>query len=197
MEYSNIVIHIALGVSLSACAGIRAFLPLLVMGILQQLGYLQVTPSFQWIGSTPALVVFGTAAFVEILCDKLPLLDNAIDTLGTFIKPIAGTILFAGVLIGIDPLLALVFGIITGGSVSEIIHLQKASIRGGSTVVTSGIANPILSLAEDVAASIGIVFAYFLPVIFFCFVMISLIIAFRMFNKIIKSLKGGQKEPVL
>ena len=63
----EMVLSVLIGVCLSAACGFRIFIPMLVAGLAIHTG--QVTPgeSFAWIGSTPALLAFGTAAVVEVL----------------------------------------------------------------------------------------------------------------------------------
>lgn len=155
MEYAHIALQVALGISLSACAGLRAFLPMLIIGVLAKLGYLQVGASFQWMAGTPALIIFGTATVLEIAADKVAVLDNFLDSIGTFIKPIAGTVLFSTVILKFDPLIAVTLGLIVGGTVSELVHQKKAIVRAGSTIATAGMGNSILSTIEDAAAIIG------------------------------------------
>lgn len=190
MAYAHLVSQIALGISLSACAGLRAFLPLLVMGIFQRLGYIQVNPAFQWIGSTPSLVIFGTATFAEILGDKLPVVDNALDTMETFVKPVVGTILFATAIVKMSPMLAVVLGLIAGGSISEVIHFKKAAIRGGSTTLTAGVANPVLSFIEDITTAAGTALSFLAPLIAACIALIVLLIAFHIFKKVFHQRKA-------
>ena len=63
MEWSSLVEllpALALGVALAACAGLRAFLPLLLAGILARAGWLELGPSFQFLASNRALVLFGS-----------------------------------------------------------------------------------------------------------------------------------------
>src|SRR5260370_1645180 len=93
MEWSTRVEFLpalGLGVALAACAGLRAFLPLLLAGILARMGWLDLGPSFQFLASNPALVVFGVAGLVEILGDKIPAVDPAPDALRTPLPPPPG-----------------------------------------------------------------------------------------------------------
>ncbi len=81
-------------------------------------------------------------------------------------------------------MLAVVLGIIAGGSISEVIHVKKAAIRAGSTSLTAGIANPVLSFIEDVTAMIGTALSILAPIIAFCVVMVVLLVAFHFFKKL-------------
>lgn len=189
MEYAQLVMQVAMGISLAACAGLRAFLPLLVISILHRLGKIQVDPSFEWIGSNPALIVFGIATLVEMFGDKFPVIDHALDSIGLIVKPIAGTIIFAAVIVKMDPVLAVVLGIIAGGSISEIIHIKKATIRGGSSALTAGVANPFLSFIEDLSAVIGVAVSILVPILAFFLVLILLYLAYQFYKSLMKKRK--------
>jgi len=196
MEYAQLVLQVSMGVSLAACTGLRAFLPFLVISILLKLGKIEVDPSFQWIGSTPALVVFGIATIVEVLGDKFPIVDHTLDSIELIVKPIAGTIIFAAVIVKMDPLLAVVLGIIAGGSISEIIHMKKATLRGGSTALTAGAANPLLSVLEDLSAAVGVAVSILVPIIAFFFVLVFLYLAYHFYKSFIKKRRKAESQKI-
>jgi Domain of unknown function (DUF4126) len=157
--------QLAMGFALAASVGLRAFLPLFVAGVLARQGYLELGPSFQWMESTPALIVFGSALAFEILADKVPLLDHMLDASGAFVKPVAGTILAASLFTQLDPLVAATLGLVTGGTVAGVVHAAKSLTRVVSTSTTAGLGNPFLSLAEDAGATVGIVLAFLVPIL--------------------------------
>src|SRR6266704_4818902 len=157
---------LALGVALAACAGLRAFLPLLLAGILARAGWLELGPSFQFLASNRALVLFGVATLLEILGDKVPVVDHALDALGTPLRPAAGALLAASVLGKVsDPLIALALGAAVGAPAALVPHAAKSALRAASTSFTAGIANPILSLIEDAASLVLFVLAVLVPVV--------------------------------
>jgi hypothetical protein len=164
-EASMILVQIAMGISLAACAGLRAFLPLLVAGLAGRFDWIPLGGRFEWLETTPALIVFGVAVLVEILGDKVPVVDHTLDTLQTFVKPVAGTLLAASVLTELSPLQATVLGLVTGGVVAETVHLSKANVRVASTLASAGIANPILSIGEDALTLAGSVLAIAIPLV--------------------------------
>jgi len=180
-----LITEIALGISLAACAGLRAFLPLLVIAALAKTGHLQLGEAFSWMGSTPALIVFGTATAAEIIADKFPVIDNFLDTAGAFIKPVAGTILFSAAIIRVEPLTAVILGIIAGGSLSELVHLKKASLRAASTGLTLGIANPIISIIEDISSLAGVLVSVIAPIIAACVITAALVLTFKLITDMI------------
>lgn len=157
--------QLALGFSLAATTGLRAFLPLFVTAAAARLGYLTLGPSFAWLASDPALIVFGAAVVLEIAGDKIPALDHALDAAGVFVKPTAATILAGSMFTQMDPVMACVAGLVTGGVVAGGVHVVKAKVRLASSVTTFGAGNPVLSTAEDVAAVAGIALSILVPVL--------------------------------
>lgn len=142
--------QVALAIALAACTGLRAWLPLLLTGGLARAGLLDLGPSFQFLSSGKALVVFALATVLEILADKIPAVDHALDAISTILRPAAGALLAASVLGTIrDPLTALALGTAVGAPASLVPHAAKSLLRTVSTGLTGGLANPALSLAED------------------------------------------------
>ena len=157
--------QLAMGFALAACVGLRAFLPLLVAGLLARYGYVQLGASFAWMESTPALVVFGSAFVFEVLADKVPILDHALHAVETFVKPMAATLLAASLFTSLDPVLAMTLGLIGGGTIAGAVHAVRGGARLLSTGATAGLANPVLSLLDDALAVFGVAFAFLLPVL--------------------------------
>jgi len=153
----------AMGVGLAASAGLRAFLPLLVISVAGKMGWVPLADRFEWLATWPAVVVFGVAVVVELLADKIPLIDNLLDTLQVWLKPIVGALLAVAVLTELDPLPATIVGIMAGASSAGIVHIVKAKARLLSSALTAGIGNPVLSLIEDAVALIGSILSVIVP----------------------------------
>ena len=112
-----------------------------------------------------AIIVLIVASIVEIIADKVPAVDHFLDSIGTFVRPLAATVATASVLTGADvnPTVAAVVGLMIGAPTSLGFHTLKAGTRVASSAATFGCANPILSLIEDVV-SLGLsLLAIFLP----------------------------------
>jgi uncharacterized membrane protein len=184
-EWGGLAVQVAAGIGLAACAGLRAFLPLLVAGIAGRLGWLNLSSPFEWLESWPALVIFGVAVVTEILSDKIPVVDNLLDLLQGLIKPAAGAVLVVAVVTDLTPLQSAVLGILAGGGTAGIVHLAKAKVRLLSSALTAGLGNPILSLGEDVLTAFGAVLAILVPFLLLFLVMSGLLlvwIALRRFQ---------------
>jgi hypothetical protein len=157
--------QLAMGFALAATVGLRTFLPLLAAGALARFGYVDLGHSFEWMSRTPALIVFGSAVAFEVLADKVPGLDHALHLVESFVKPVAGTLVAASLFTNLDPMMAVVLGLIGGGTIAGAVHIAKGTTRAASTAFTGGLGNPILSLLDDVLAVGGIVLAILAPII--------------------------------
>ncbi|MBM3465401.1 MAG: DUF4126 domain-containing protein [Armatimonadetes bacterium] len=182
-------LHALMGLSLAACAGLRAFMPLFVVGLMARFGEVPLGADFGWIGSDTALVVFGMATLIELIGDKFPLVDHALDAVGTVIKPVAATLIFASVMIDLSPLQATVLGIVSAGSTATIMHLKKASLRLLASTGTFGMANPVVSTLEDVACGAGIALSLLAPVLAMAAVITTLLFGFWLVRRIRPALK--------
>ena len=136
-ELLPFLVQATVGVVLAACCGLRAFLPPFVFGLAVRVGLdeallgqpLELNASFAWMTTTPALVVFGLAVVVELLADKIPVVDHALDVVQTLVRPLAGMLVVAASLDGLSPFAATVIGLVVGGSVAGGVHLAKAQVR--------------------------------------------------------------------
>ena len=153
MAAADVVSSISLAIGLAACAGLRAWLPLLMAGALARAGVLTLGPSFGFLASNRALILFGVATVIEVIGDKVPAVDHALDMLSTVLRPAAGTLLAASVMWEVrDPLTALALGVAVGAPSALVPHAAKTVLRAASTTFTGGLANPLISVFEDVLA---------------------------------------------
>lgn len=171
-----------MGVSLAACAGLRAWLPLFVVSLLAHFGKLPLGEPFQFLARTDLLIICGVATVLELLADKIPAIDNILDSVSTFVRPAAGTLLAASVITQSDPVTNAVLGLIFGGGTALTIHAGKAAARAASTALApahGGTANVALSVGEDVLSLGGVGLAVLLPALGFVLAIGALIFAIR------------------
>ncbi len=171
---------LVLAVALAASAGLRAWLPLLLAGALARFGVLDLGPSFQFLAGNKALVLFGVATAIELLGDKLPAVDHALDAAGTLLRPAAGALLAASVLGTVsDPLTSVVLGTAVGAPTALVPHAAKSALRVASSAATAGLANPLLSLLEDLIAVVTFVLAVLAPLLVVAALGLTLFLAAR------------------
>lgn len=171
---------IALAIALSATAGLRAWLPLLLAGLAVRTGWLEVGPSFAFLAGTKALVVFAVATLIELAADKVPAVDHALDALGTPLKLLAGALLAAAAFGTVtDPLTSLALGVAVGTPTALVPHAAKSLLRLTSTTLTGGLANPLISLLEDVATFAFFLLAVLVPIAVAGFVLLVVALVAR------------------
>ncbi len=161
----EIVFSILMGLGLSAACGFRVFIPLLVAGIGVNAGTLHPAPDFTWLGSTPALVGFGTATLLEIAAFYIPWLDNALDVAATPAAVIAGTVVLGSFIVDMNPWVRWSLSLIAGGGLAAVVQTGTIGLRGLSLTGTGGLANPIVSTLEWFAATLTSVLAILAPVL--------------------------------
>jgi hypothetical protein len=180
----SIFLGIALGVSLSAAAGFRVFVPFLIMSVAALSGHLSLGESWSWIGTYPALLVFAIASVVEILAYYVPLLDNVLDTITTPAAVIAGVLLTAASITELSPLLTWTLAIIAGGGTAALVQTGTVIVRGISTTTTLGLGNFIVSTGELVGSVVASVLALVLPLLALILVILFLIWMMRLILRV-------------
>jgi uncharacterized membrane protein len=184
---STIALPLAAGVVLAAVAGLRGFLPLAVLGLAVRLGWIEVGPSFAWLSSAPALLTLWSACVVELLGDKIPVVDHALDAVGTVLRPCAGALALAAVSTRLDPVWMTVLATMVGGGAAGLVHLGKAKIRLGSSLVSAGIANPVLSAGEDVLAFALAALAVLLPLLALVLLVLVVVGVYRLVGRLARA----------
>lgn len=186
------VVQLMMGVSLAACCGLRAWLPMLIVSLLAKAGYVHLSPSFSFLAHNDALIIFGIATVLELLGDKVIVIDHFLDAIGTVVRPAAGTVLASSMLTHLDPLAATTLGLIAGGAPAFTIHAGKTVIRAKSSLLAhfhAGVGNAALSILEDVSTVGGVFLAVFVPVL--AFVLALLVIAFMVWMLVHLIRKGA------
>ena len=149
---------------LSGAAGLNAWIPLLAVGLLSRAGQLELADGYDWLASTPGLVVLGVLFALDFVGDKVPAVDSLLHAAGTIVHPAAGAIVFAGPTeIPTDVPSIVLFAL--GASVAGSLHATRATIRPVSTTLTAGAGNPLLSLGEDIGSAVLSVVAVFAPIL--------------------------------
>ncbi|MCH9649954.1 MAG: DUF4126 domain-containing protein [Deltaproteobacteria bacterium] len=147
-EALGILLSISLGLGLAAASGFRIFVPMLLVSGASLSGHLELSSGFAWIGTYPALIAFGIATALEVGAYFIPWVDNFLDSIGAPAAAIAGTVVAASTIVGLDPMMKWTLAAIAGGGAAGVVHSGMAMIRGGSSMTTGGLANPLVSTVE-------------------------------------------------
>ena len=158
------VAQYALAYALTTSAGVRALLPLAAVSFAAHAGWIHPSAGFAWLGHGLVMWILIAVAVLEMLADKVPLVDHALHFVQIASKPAAAAILVGGTTHPHDnaELIALM---VAGGLDALGIHGAVAATRAASTVGTAGIANPFLSVVEDVGAVGAVILAFVVPVV--------------------------------
>ena len=152
-------------IGLAACAGLRAFMPLFAAGLAARLLDLQLADSVGWLASNTAIIIFGVATVIELLADKIPVVDHGLDVVQTVAAPVAGGVAAFAPMVSLDGPWLAALAIMTGAAVAGGIHTAAATTRVKSTAITAGAANPALSVIEDVLAVGSVLAALLVPIL--------------------------------
>ncbi|MDP1799662.1 MAG: DUF4126 domain-containing protein [Planctomycetaceae bacterium] len=170
----DIALSLIIGIGLSAACGFRIFVPFLVMGIAHQAGQLPLAAGFEWIGSIPAIIAFGTATVLEIAAYYTPWVDNLLDTITTPSAAIAGTVIVASQLGEASPLVQWSAAVIAGGGISLTVQSGTVATRAVSTGTTGGIGNFVVSTIEWMMALFLGILAIIVPLL--CLLLVSVVL---------------------
>lgn len=151
---------------LSASAGLNAYIPLLVIGLLARYtDLLTLSPPWDALSSWWILGLLLVLSLIEFFADKIPAINHINDLIQTFIRPTAGAIVFAAstrVITDIHPVLAMAAGLLTAGVVHAV---KSAAVRPAVTVTTAGAGNIPVSMLEDALATFLSIMAVVLPIL--------------------------------
>ena len=151
---------------LSASAGLNAYIPLLVVGLLARYtSLIQLNQPWDTLANPWIILMLCVLVIIEMLADKVPIVNHINDLIQTVVRPAAGAVAFAAsanVVTDMSPVLALAAGLLVAGTV----HVAKAGVmRPIVTATTGGAANTPVSIAEDVTSTVLSVLSILMPII--------------------------------
>jgi len=140
---------------LSASAGLNAYIPLLLVGLLgRYTDLIHLNSPWDTLSNPWIVLMLCILVIIEMLADKIPAVNHLNDLVQTLIRPAAGAIAFAAsanVVTDVSPVLALACGLLVAGTV----HVAKAgAVRPMVTATTGGAGNIPVSIAEDIVSTI-------------------------------------------
>jgi hypothetical protein len=160
------------GLGLSAAAGLNAYIPLLLVGVLARFTDVITLPGpYRWIQSGWAIGVVSVLLLAELVLDKVPVVDHVNDAVQTLVRPTVGGVIFAATVAASQADASSWMqdhpwvGVLLGVAVAGIVHATKATARPLVNATTVGTATPVVSAAEDAASLAMSLVAVFLPVL--------------------------------
>ena len=137
------ILSILIGIALSATCGFRVFVPLLAVNIGTRAKdadgqpLIELAAGFDWLSSDIAMMIFLVAAIFEIGGYYIPWIDNLLDSVASPASIIAGTLITASFITGMDPWLQWLLCAATGEWLVELVSAQKSQTQRGS--LTNGL----------------------------------------------------------
>jgi hypothetical protein len=173
----EVLLGIMSAFGLSASAGLNAYIPLLVVGVIAHYtDWIKLTPPYDLLANAWILILVSILLIIEMLADKIPAVNHVNDIVQTVFRPAAGAIVFAAsahAVTGIHPLLALACGLLVAGSVHTV---KAAAVRPAVTATTGGAGNVPVSIAEDVIATVLSILSIIIPILVGVFLVIFVVL---------------------
>jgi hypothetical protein len=162
---------------LSASAGLNAYIPLLVVGVIgHYTNWIKLTPPYHLLANPWILILVSVLLIIEMLADKIPAVNHINDIIQTIFRPSAGAIVFAASahsLTGVNPYLALVCGLLVAGGVHTV---KSVAIRPAVTAATGGTANVPVSIAEDLVSTVLSILSIVIPLLVGVFLLVLIVL---------------------
>jgi hypothetical protein len=180
---------------LSGSAGLNAYIPLLIVALAGRFPtsnpLIDLNAPYDLLSSWWAIGLLVILLAIEMLVDKIPAVDTVNDGIQTFVRPVAGAILFAGSTNAIgdmNPIIAILAGVLVAGGV----HATKGIVRPVVTASTAGTGNWAVSLSEDIIATGMSLLAIFLPLLAGIVVITLTIVTILIIRRIRKRKQGAR-----
>jgi Domain of unknown function (DUF4126) len=174
------VLEALTGIGLATSAGLNAYIPLLAVGLLARYtDLMDLPPGWLWLQNGWVLMILAVLLAVEVVADKVPVVDHVNDILQTFVRPTAGGLAFGAAsssqtvtvsnpneFFAHNQWVPVVAGIL----ISLTVHGFKASARPVVNTTTAGFGAPVVSTIEDIASVVMSLAAILLPILVLVFV---------------------------
>lgn len=158
---------------LSSSAGLNAYIPLLVISLLAKFtNLLELEQPWNALESWWIIGLLVVLSLIEFFADKAPAVNHINDIIQTFVRPVAGAIVFAAsaqVITKTHPVLALAAGLLIAGGVHAV---KSLAVRPAVTATTGGTANTPVSILEDVVATILSILSVVVPILVACLLVV-------------------------
>lgn len=183
---------LALSFTSGWASGLNSYLVVLVLGIADRIGHVQMIPDA--LGSWPVLAVAAFMYAFEFVADKIPYIDSAWDGISTFIRPAVGAAvgaLIAGNAHTVHESLNQGWSALIGGSTALGAHATKAGTRLAANTLPEPITNLMLSFGEDglVLAVMGLALAH--PIIAGSVAGVLLVLGLGILVVVIRAIRRG------
>jgi hypothetical protein len=181
------VLEALTGTGLAASAGLNAYIPLLTMGLLARFTDTVGLPGgWQWLSNGWVLTILALLLAVEVVADKVPVVDHVNDVVQTVVRPTAGGLAFGAgsaseTVTVTDPGAFFTshqwVPIAAGVLIALSVHGVKAAARPVINAGTAGVGAPVASTVEDFGSVLVSLAALLLPVLVLAVLVIAVLLA--------------------
>ena len=151
---------------LSASAGLNAYIPMLVIALLGRFtDLIQLNSPWDTLSNSWVIGLLVVLSLIEFFADKFPAVNHVNDVIQTFIRPVAGAIVFAAsanVITEINPIFSLALGLVVAGSVHAV---KSVAVRPAITATTGGAGNVPVSILEYMLSTLLSILSVIVPVV--------------------------------
>lgn len=169
------MLELLTGTGLAVAAGLNAYIPLLILGLAGRfLDFVVLPEAWRWLENPWVLGILGVLLVIEIVADKIPVVDSINDWLQTIVRPVAGGIAFgtgsgSATAVVEDPASFFTSNAWVPVAIGVILalgtHVTKMAARPALNAVTVGAAAPVVSTAEDIGSVVLSFLALLLPIL--------------------------------
>lgn len=162
---------------LAGAAGLNAYIPLLIFGFLARFtDFVNLPAGWQWLADPALLAILAVLLVIELVADKIPVVDSFNDVVQTLIRPASGGLVFASGLESYGAPEQATDGSVfseastwvaigAGVVIAFVMHLLKSTARPAVTAGTLGAGTAFVSAAEDTTSAGLAVAAVFVPIL--------------------------------
>ncbi|MEV4219467.1 DUF4126 domain-containing protein [Nonomuraea sp. NPDC049725] len=189
------------GLGLSTAAGLNAYIPLLVVGVLANLtDRVRLPDGYAWLSHWGVLAIIAVLLAAEMVLDKVPAVDTVNDLIQTVVRPASGGVVFSATSAAAEldrstwmtenPWASWLLGIV----VALAVHALKTAARPVVNAGTAGAGAPVASVAEDTGALGMSLVAIFLPLLVIVLLALFALAAWWTIGKV-RRYRAGRRRP--
>ena len=149
---------------LAAAAGLNPWIPLLGIGVMARTDVVELSARFEWLGTNRVLAVLAVLFVIDLVGDKVVVVDHALHAFGMFLAPASGAVV-AGAQAELAGAVPFWVTAVVGGALALGFQGGRSALRPVVSATTGGAGNPVVSVLEDVSSFVLVVLAVLVPVI--------------------------------
>jgi hypothetical protein len=162
-----------MGIGLAAACGFRVFAPLFLFALAHRLGWVEIYSEYAWVSTDLAMVVLGVAVAAETTAMYVPWVDAALTAAATPLAILAGSFSAMVASAPQEGIFEWVVPLVAGGMAAGFVHGTTVAGKALVTSLTGGIASPIVSTLELIAAVLATILAIVVPMVMFVLLVLA------------------------